>query len=158
MRVWSEFPPGVPTDQLLSPLPTLSLASQSAIQGSEGRSQGSPGGTGGKELTCQCRRLRDVGSSPGFLAWEIPWTEEPGGLQSIGLQRARHDWSDLAHRHAGRSQESVLMLKVISPLIIFRWREKKNRRILFTSNSAKGLETWEFNWFYLQKMCRGDLY
>ena len=25
------------------------------------------------------------------LAWRIPWTEEPGGLQSIGLQRVRHD-------------------------------------------------------------------
>ena len=27
------------------------------------------------------------------LAWEIPWTEEPGGLQSMGLQRVGHDWS-----------------------------------------------------------------
>ena len=26
-----------------------------------------------------------------ILAWRIPWTEEPGGLQSIGLQRAGHD-------------------------------------------------------------------
>ena len=26
-----------------------------------------------------------------ILAWEIPWTEEPGGLQSLGSQRARHD-------------------------------------------------------------------
>ena len=25
------------------------------------------------------------------LAWEIPWTEEPGGLQSMGFQRVRHD-------------------------------------------------------------------
>ena len=25
------------------------------------------------------------------IAWKIPWTEEPGGLQSIGLQRVRHD-------------------------------------------------------------------
>ena len=25
-------------------------------------------------------------------AWEIPWTEEPGGLQSMGLQRVWHDW------------------------------------------------------------------
>ena len=25
------------------------------------------------------------------LAWIIPWTEEPGGLQSIGSQRVRHD-------------------------------------------------------------------
>ena len=27
----------------------------------------------------------------GALAWRIPWTEEPGGLQSMGLQRVRHD-------------------------------------------------------------------
>ena len=26
-----------------------------------------------------------------ILAWRIPWTEGPGGLLSIGLQRARHD-------------------------------------------------------------------
>ena len=26
----------------------------------------------------------------------IPWTEEPGGLYSLGLQRVRHEWSDLA--------------------------------------------------------------
>ena len=25
-----------------------------------------------------------------ILAWEIPWTEEPGGLQSIGLQRVKY--------------------------------------------------------------------
>ena len=27
------------------------------------------------------------------LAWKIPWTEEPGGLQSLGSQRVRHDWA-----------------------------------------------------------------
>ena len=27
-----------------------------------------------------------------ILAWRIPWTEEPGGLQSMGLQRVGHDW------------------------------------------------------------------
>ena len=27
------------------------------------------------------------------LAWEIPWTEEPGGLQSMGLQRVGQDWA-----------------------------------------------------------------
>ena len=26
-----------------------------------------------------------------ILAWEIPWTEEPGGLQFMGSQRVRHD-------------------------------------------------------------------
>ena len=28
-----------------------------------------------------------------YLAWETPWTEEPGGLQSVGLQRVRHNWA-----------------------------------------------------------------
>ena len=32
------------------------------------------------------------------LAWRISWTEEPGGLQSIGSQRVGYDWSDLAGR------------------------------------------------------------
>ena len=35
-----------------------------------------------------------------ILAWRIPWTEEPGGLQSIELQRVRHNWSNLGHMHA----------------------------------------------------------
>ena len=31
-----------------------------------------------------------------ILAWRIPWTQKPGGLQSIVSQRVRHDSSDLA--------------------------------------------------------------
>ena len=51
-------------------------------------------------------KARDPGSTMGWedflekgmaihssiLAWRIPWTEEPGGLQSMGLQRVWHDW------------------------------------------------------------------
>ena len=33
------------------------------------------------------------------LAWEIPWTEEPAGLQSTGLQRVEHNWGDLVCMH-----------------------------------------------------------
>ena len=36
-----------------------------------------------------------VATHPNILAWRISWTEEPGGLQSMGSQR--HDWSDWAH-------------------------------------------------------------
>ena len=32
-----------------------------------------------------------------ILAWRILWTEEPGGLWSMKMQRAGHDWSDWAH-------------------------------------------------------------
>ena len=73
------------------------------------------GGTSGKEPACQCRRHKGrafdpwVGkipwrrawqSTPVFLPGECPWTEEPSRLQSIGSQRLRYDWSDLAqHIH-----------------------------------------------------------
>ena len=33
-----------------------------------------------------------------ILAWKIPWTEESGGLQSMGLQRVGHDWAT-EHTH-----------------------------------------------------------
>ena len=36
-----------------------------------------------------------------FLAWRIPWTEEPSRLQSIVLQRVGHDWNDLADVKTG---------------------------------------------------------
>ena len=32
-----------------------------------------------------------------ILAWRIPWTEEPGGLESMGLQRVEHDWVTSLH-------------------------------------------------------------
>ena len=59
----------------------------------------------GKESTCNAGDTEDVGLIPGsedpleegmathscILAWRIPWTEELGGLQSIGLQRVGHE-------------------------------------------------------------------
>ena len=62
--------------------------------------EGFPGGASGKEPTCQCRRQElwvqflgwedpleeDTATHSSILAWRIPWTEEPGGLQSMGLQ------------------------------------------------------------------------
>ena len=34
-----------------------------------------------------------------ILTWRIPWTEEPGRLQSSESHGVKHDWSDLAHTH-----------------------------------------------------------
>ena len=58
-----------------------------------------------KNLPAKAGEVREVGSIPGvedplgeemathpsILAWRVPWTEEPGGLQSIGLHRVGHD-------------------------------------------------------------------
>ena len=70
---------------------------------------GFQGGTRGKEPACQCKRHKRSRFDPlgqedsleegkashsSILAWRIPWTEQPGGLKSIGLyqsQRAEHD-------------------------------------------------------------------
>ena len=34
---------------------------------------------------------KEMATHSRILAWRIPWTEEPGGLQSTGSQRVRHD-------------------------------------------------------------------
>ena len=49
-----------------------------------------------------------------ILAWEIPWTEESGGLQSNGLQRVGHDWSDLAHTHIVNYPENQVLNSYLS--------------------------------------------
>ena len=36
---------------------------------------------------------KEMATHSSFLAWKIPWTVEPGRLQSMGLQRVRHDWA-----------------------------------------------------------------
>ena len=35
---------------------------------------------------------KEMATHSSILAWRIPWTEDPGRLQSMGLQRVRHDW------------------------------------------------------------------
>ena len=43
---------------------------------------------------CTLRETVEKAMAPhsSTLAWKIPWTEEPGGLQSMGLLGVRHDW------------------------------------------------------------------
>ena len=67
----------------------------------EPRYVGFPGGPGGEQSTSQCRKLRDAVPSwgqedpleegrathPSILARRIPWTEDPGGPQSMGSPR-----------------------------------------------------------------------
>ena len=36
---------------------------------------------------------KEMATHSSILAWRIPWREEPGGLQSMGSQRVRHDWA-----------------------------------------------------------------
>ena len=49
----------------------------------------------------------DMTTQSSILAWRIPWTEEPRGLQSIGFQRVGLDQSDLASTHHSLIHPSV---------------------------------------------------
>ena len=40
---------------------------------------------------------KEVATHSSILAWRIPWTEEPHGLQSMGSQRVGHDWVTNTH-------------------------------------------------------------
>ena len=40
---------------------------------------------------------KEMATHSSTLAWRIPWTEEPGGLQSTGSQGVRHDWAASIH-------------------------------------------------------------
>ena len=42
---------------------------------------------------------KEMATHSSILAWEIPWTEEPGGLQSMGWRRVRHNSATNALTH-----------------------------------------------------------
>ena len=49
---------------------------------------------------------KEMATHSSILAWKIPWTEEPGGLQSMGSQRVGHDWT------TSLSKETKIGLKI----------------------------------------------
>ena len=44
-----------------------------------------------QSLGCEDPLEKEMATNSSILAWEIPWTEDPGGLQSIGSQRVKHN-------------------------------------------------------------------
>ena len=81
-----------------------------------------------------------------ILAWRISWTEEPGGLLSMGSQRVRHDWVSNTHHSCTFPQPYVFhCLLDISTCVFYqtsRWLKQ------FQSISLKhGFPSW-FPYFY----------
>ena len=60
---------------------------------------------------------REMATHSSFLAWEIPWTEEPGGLQSMGSQKS---WITTEHRHTHVNHTYVNQNSSYSPGILTR--------------------------------------
>ena len=55
-------------------------------------------GTWVQSLGCKDPLEQERATHLRILAWGIPWTEEPGGLQSPGSERVEHDWVTNTHR------------------------------------------------------------
>ena len=87
-----------------------------------------------------------------ILAWRIPWTEEPGGLWSIGFQRVEHDLSSSEVKAAGRAGFDPRVGKIpwmkematrFSSILAWKipWTEEPGG--LYTPRGSKELDTTE---------------
>ena len=124
-----------------SRMPSSSLISTNPL--------GFPGGSDSKEFTYNAGDPggldpleKGMATHSSILAWRIPWTEEPGRLQSMGSQRVRHDWSILARMHQHTFLEPLIAhLSFPNPLFhscIYPFRDhfskkkkKKKKKTIF---------------------------
>ena len=61
--------------------------------GSDGKASAYSVGDPGSILSQEDPLEKEMATHSSTLTWKIPWTEEPGRLQSMGSQRVRHDWA-----------------------------------------------------------------
>ena len=90
------------------------------------------------------------------LAWKIPWTEKPDRLQSMGLQRVRHDWAT--------SLSLLKILKCLNLLLLLLrlyviWKKnEKSYAIVLIANLIIIVKNWKqlniWNWEMVQQIAQ----
>ena len=80
------------------------------VSGSEGRASAYNAGDWVRSLG------KEMATHSSTLAWKIPWTEKPGRLQPMGLQRVRHNWATslslyLHHVMKHKKSQSLFRMK-----------------------------------------------
>ena len=68
---------------------------------------------------------KEMATHSSILAWKIPWMEEPGGLQSMGLQRVGHNWA-----------------VSLSLFTCMHWRRKWQPTPVFLPGESQGRGAW----------------
>ena len=53
---------------------------------------------------------KEMATHSSILAWKIPWTEDPGGLQSMGSQRVGHDLATKQQQQQQKDKYCVVLL------------------------------------------------
>ena len=69
----------------------------------------------------RCHLEKAMAPHSSTLAWKIPWMEEPGGLQSMGSLRVRHDWATS-----------------LSLFTLMHWRRKWQPTLVFLPGESQG--------------------
>ena len=69
-------------------------------------------------ITCKLQstyilREKEMATHSSILAWRIPWTKEPGGLQSMESQRVRHDSDSHTHTHIHTKSYYFILILVV---------------------------------------------
>ena len=75
-------------------------------------------------ITYGIQMEKAMGPHTSTLAWKIPWTEEPGGLQSLGSRRVGHDWATS-----------------LSLFTFMHWRRKWQPTPVFLPGESQGWES-----------------
>ena len=76
-------------------------------------------------LIYTCKAEKAMAPHSSTLAWKIPWTEKPGGLQSMGPQRVGHDW-----------------VTSLSLFTFMHWRRKWQPTPVFLPGESQGRGAW----------------
>ena len=84
---------------------------------------------------------KEIATHSSILVWRIPWTEEPGELQSTGPQRVGHDWATLLHTEVSHSW--CVSINVIAQKIHWSSLPTCNHRLL----SHMGSQLSSFGFF-----------
>ena len=110
-----------------------------------------------------------------ILAWKIPWTEEPGGLVSMGLQRVRHDWVTPQGSMSNKTKSNIsfsfsfvlslvllahrgLCLEALSPMLPTRVPAAKQlHRCLSSTGCVQKHWAWHHDSRQLRAVCRENV-
>ena len=60
---------------------------------------------------------KEMATHSSILAWEIPWTEEPGGLQYMGLQRVGHNLATEQQQHREPTSDGKVLCSVFGQTV-----------------------------------------
>ena len=82
--------------------------------------------TGVQSLSQENSLEKGMATHSSIFAWRIPWTEEPGGLQSMGSQRVRHDWAASTQTHTewpaqNLANDMYLTNTIYTRFFIYSW-------------------------------------